>query len=321
MIAGRPLIPPTLKGYLNLRRYKKEILSLGVASAFMQCHEMLLASAGWGWESLCFCFPGVANPLSISRYPGAHLLGGLFDEFFFPALNHADVILAAADDNSIQDMIRRSRGLIARDRVIQFPTRVDTSIFHPAPKDASRAIVDYPEGATVIVTCGRVHWAKGWQFLIDAFQEFRRLIPNAYLCFIGDGQDRGRLEGYAAKARLSDRIRVTGFLSPEQIAAYLNAADVFALASYKEGWATVLVEALSCGVPLVSTRVSSAAEIIIEGKNGFIVDDREPDIFAQAIFKALSLENVTQCSVDEADRYSLKYLSRDMKNLFPPLKG
>jgi glycosyltransferase involved in cell wall biosynthesis len=318
-IARRPLVPSRLTGYLRLRRHKKEILSLGIDSAFMQSHEVLLAASGWGWKNLCFRFPGVENPLCVSRYPGAKLLGGIFDRLFFPALSHTTLILAAADEDSIHDMVRRSHGHVAPERVVQFPTRVDTLVFRPASRTKERAAVGFSPDATLIVTSGRIHWAKGWKLIIDAFREFRRQRPNSHLFFIGDGQDRLKLKRYAADEGLVGRVHVTGYQNPRQVATYLSAADVFVLGSFKEGWSTVMVEALSCGLPIVSTSVSSARAIVAEGRNGYIVVDRNPIKFAEAMERALALQNAAEFSLSESGKYALHSLGSDLEKLFPPL--
>ena len=288
---------------------------------FISEQEVMMAVSLWNWDSVCYFFPGVANQLQISRYRYAWLLSGLFEMVFFRAVTSANVILAAADDESIRRMVERSRGLLTRDRIISFPTRVDTSIFHPASKIVCRSDAEFPEDAIVIVTCGRIHWAKGWRFLIDVFRVFRRSFPNAHLCFIGDGQDRGKVEGYAKETGVADRIRVTGFQSPQQVATYLNAADLYVTGSYREGWATVMIEALSCGIPMVSTNVSSAREIITEDRNGYVIEDRDREKFAEAMRKAIALENVAEFSLAESEKYALKYLGRDLERIFPPLRA
>ena len=78
---------------------------------------------------------------------------------------------------------------------------------------------------------------------------------------------------------------------------------------------------LSCGLPIVTTNVSSAHEIINEGCNGYVVEDRDPEKFADAMRKALILEDVKEFSIKESEKYALKYLARDLGNIFTPLKG
>ena len=99
--AGRPPVPARLSRYLGLRRHREAILSLGARAAFTQAPEDLLAVAGWGLDRLCYCFPGVENPLAASRYPWARPLAALHDRVLFRALRRADAILASADDEAI----------------------------------------------------------------------------------------------------------------------------------------------------------------------------------------------------------------------------
>lgn len=319
--AQKPFIPPRITGYFQLLHYRKAILSLGVKNVFIQNHEVMMAVYSWEWEYICFRFPGVENPLSISRYYGVGLFSKVFDRLFFNSVNHADVILAAADVESINAMIKRSEGKLTLDRIVQFPTRVDTSIFHPIPKDKTKKFINFPENAVVVVTSGRIHWAKGWKFLIDAFLFFSQFVPNSYLCFIGDGEDRDNLIKYAKDNGCYDRIRVTGFQTPPLVAIYLNSAKLYVSGSYIEGWSTAMIEALSCGIPIVSTKVSSAHEIVAEGYNGYVVEERNVEKFAEAMRKALSLENVKEFSINESHKYALKYLATDFEKVFPPLSA
>ena len=318
--ARRPTVPARVAVYRGLRRHRRRILSQGAGHAFVQAHEALMAIAGWGWESLCYRFPGVESPLGISRYPWAKALSRAFDARFFRALRQADVILAAADNASIDRMILRARGQIERSRVAQFPTRVDTQIFRPRPIVEARQEAGIPPKATVVVTSGRIHWAKGWQFLLEAFRAFRETRPDSRLYFVGDGQDRSKLEKRAAELGLEGRVQVTGYQQPAGVARYLNAADLFVLGSRKEGWATALVEALACAKPMVSTAVSSAREIVAEGQNGFVVEQDDLAGFSAAMHGALTLGDTEDFSRREARKYALEGLKPDLEALWPYLK-
>src|SRR5262245_43982835 len=95
--ADRPLIPGRLSFYMGLQRYSKKILALDCKYAFMQAPESLFAVSQWGLESLCYMFPGVQNPLKISRYGLARKLSSMFDLALYSALERVAVILACAD--------------------------------------------------------------------------------------------------------------------------------------------------------------------------------------------------------------------------------
>jgi len=104
-----------------------------------------------------------------------------------------------------------------------------------------------------------------------------------------------------------------GKKSPEEIALYLNASDLFIMGSYKEGWSTSLMEAIACGVPSCVTEFSSAKEIIVQGENGYVVNEHDEALFVQAMLKAMKMvrpvnnDNVTRFSSDRMKEDLLKY--------------
>jgi glycosyltransferase involved in cell wall biosynthesis len=140
------------------------------------------------------------------------------------------------------------------------------------------------------------------------------------LFFVGDGEDRDKLQEKIDSSALGDRVVITGYKSHDDVATYLNAADLFVFGSYKEGWPTALIEALACNKPIVTTDVSGAKAIVREGENGFVTDSREPWAFADAMRQAITLEHVENCSRSELSKYSLENMASDMERAWPPLK-
>jgi glycosyltransferase involved in cell wall biosynthesis len=318
--SGRPLIPARLTVYHALRKYRDEILSLGIRNVFIQAPEVMLCVKAWPWKQVCYRFAGVENPLSMSRYPGEGLFSRVFESRLFSALRQVDVILATADRPSIEEMVRRSNGRLQMERMIQFPTRVNTSIFFPADKTTARENLHIPFNSTVIVTTGRINRRKGWELIVDAFKVFTAVSPDSYLFFVGDGEDRNKLQKKIDASALGNRVFITGYKSHDDVSKYLNAADLFVFGSYKEGWPTSLIEALACNKPIVTTDVSGAKAIVRDWVNGFVTDKREPGVFADAMRQALALEHIEKFSRAELSKYSLKNMASDMGLVWPPLK-
>jgi Glycosyltransferase len=131
------------------------------------------------------------------------------------------------------------------------------------------------------------------------------------LIFIGDGAEREALETEASNLGIKENVIIAGYQSSPAIATYLQASDMFVMGSLKEGWSTVLVEALACHVPIVSTRFSSADAIVRQGVNGFVVD-RVPLEFANTMEKALNLPELAMYANSVIDRYALKNLASDL---------
>jgi glycosyltransferase involved in cell wall biosynthesis len=316
--AARPLVPERIRSLLELRRHRRAILGGGDSCFFTQAPELLMELAKWPLASLCYQFPGVENPLRNPRYPWGKLLATRFDRQLFSSLGAADTILAAADAPSIERLVARSHGLLQQRQVKHFPTRVDTDFFRPQEQAGTRQRLGIEAGVPVVVVSGRINRVKGYPLLLDAFRDFRSAAPQARLIFVGDGEDRPELESRASALGLVPWVTVTGFLPQAAVRDYLNAADLIAVGSHNEGWSVAMLEALACGKALVSTEVSGAREMILEGRNGFVVPGRESGAFAAAMARALELPAAAETSLARAKSYALGRLKDDLLQLWPP---
>lgn len=315
----RPLMPARATAYLDVARHKRAILSRNIRCAFTQSPETLMAIHTWPWDSICFMFPGHANPLKMPRYRWGKPLAGLYDAKLSAALQDVDVILACADRDGIRDIAGRSKGLLQPERMIQFPTRVDTTTFKPQPATDARRTLGLHGPGPFVVTCGRISEVKGWDLLVSAFPYFRQTHADARLIFVGDGEDRPALEHTITRQDLTTSVSLAGFQPPGKVAQYLNAADLVVVGSYKEGWSVAMLEALACGRVVVSTEVSGARDMIEEGRNGRVVPGRDPRRFAAAMTEALEMDNPNPISLKIAERYSLANLRSELSALWEPL--
>lgn len=286
--SGRPIIPGRITGYFRLKRHIKNILNTEFDKIVIQTPEVLFAIPKQHLSKACLIMPGIENPLTISRYKWARKLAKIYDWFFFRKAKYASIIMAAADKNAITSFIKRSKGTITPEKVHQFPTRYDATIFNV--KDRSRLRQEYGIEANEIlyVTVGRLNWFKGWKFMIDCIEKLNN--PIAKLVFIGDGEDEQNIKDYIAERKLQKQIVLIGRKSLDVIADYLNMADAFIMGSYKEGWSTSLVEATACGVPCVVTEFSSALDMVEDAVNGWVIKDRNEEEFTQRLKDALMLD-------------------------------
>ena len=305
---SRPLLPGRLRRYLQLRKNRDKILESGLSTAIVTSPEYLMAVHNWGWSDLCFLFLGVENPLGRSRYPGGRFLESYFDRRLFRALRSCNTILAHADEKAIEGLCRRSRGSLTPDRVHSVPTFADTSIYRPMDRGEARRTLDIPPDVPMFVSVGRLNRVKGWKLILDAFSHVLARIPGAQLVFVGDGEDRSELERAIAAYGIGAAVAITGVVGAETVALFLNASNVFVCGSWYEGWSYAFVEALSCGIPIVSTDVSGASSMIVNGRNGMIIQHRDPSNFAEAMLDALALQDARAVSLQIAEQYSLKHM-------------
>jgi glycosyltransferase involved in cell wall biosynthesis len=317
--AAKSLVPARATEYLWLSRHREGVLSLGLRAAFLQAPEDLLVVARWRLESLGYCFPGVTSPLATTRYRWARPFARWFDAGLFGALDRADAVFASADERAIDGLVARSAGRLRRERVHALPTSYDSRVFASRPRELARRELGLASSCRLLVCNGRISQVKGWELLLEALQRLAPGDPQLTLAFVGDGEDRARLMAMAAKLRVADRVRVTGFLPPARVAQWLNAADLALVGSHTEGWSVAMLEALACGKPLVSTEVSGARQMIREAENGFIVRSRDPEEYAGAVRRALALQGAARVSLELARHYALPELARRIGRVFKPL--
>lgn len=132
----------------------------------------------------------------------------------------------------------------------------------------------------------------GWKHPGDAVDVAKRLREDGFgftLTLIGDGPLRGALERSIAQNGLSDCVRITGFLKPEQVRTQMERADVFLFTSDRnEGWGAVLNEAMNAGCAVAANRaIGSVPYLLRDGENGLIYDREKPDDLYRCVQRIL----------------------------------
>lgn len=312
----KPLIPTRIRDYFYLKRCISKLKLNTFELIIVQTPEVLFTIPQSVLHKVCLIMPGVENPLSISRYKIARNFCGIYDYFFFNRAAKVPYILAAADKEAIQQFINRSKGKIDKNRTFQFPTRYDSAIFHHKESKDLREKYNIDLKETIVVTTGRLNWFKGWKFMIDSFMLFKQHEPNAHLYFIGDGEDREKIETYISEQKCSSFISLLGKQNLNIVSDYLNMANLFIMGSYKEGWSTSLVEAVASAVPCVVTLFSSAKDMIEEGYNGFVLEDRNEKLFATKMKEALSInQEKIKNKAQWCEQYSVQNMRKQLQTI------
>ncbi|MGY6634430.1 MAG: glycosyltransferase family 4 protein [Alkalilacustris sp.] len=159
---------------------------------------------------------------------------------------------------------------------------IDADRYDRPPGDAAAG------AAGRVVFIGRLAAVKGVRVLLEAVAALHPRHPGLSLTLIGDGPDRAALAARAAALGLADRVRFTGYLSEEEVAAALAQSDLLVLPSFAEGVPVVLMEAMASGLPVVATRVGGVAELVEDGVSGCLVAPGDPEGLATAIDRLLS---------------------------------
>jgi glycosyltransferase involved in cell wall biosynthesis len=136
----------------------------------------------------------------------------------------------------------------------------------------------------VILGVGRLDWTKDFPTLIRAFAELRKNM-DVRLMILGEGTDRPKLEEMVRELDIKKDVLLPGFVKNPY--KYMKKANVFVLSSQSEGFGLVLVEAMACGCPVVSTDCHGPIDILAHGKWGRIVPVKDYHAMALAIEKAI----------------------------------
>ena len=160
------------------------------------------------------------------------------------------------------------------------------SVFHLRDRSAARAQLAIDARAELVLFVGRLDSAKGIEELLEAFASLAGRRPNLRLAYVGDGPGGGHLRSKAKHLALENRVILNGARSSLEVAQWLAAANVLALPSYNEGYPNVVIEALSCGRPVIATNVGGILELVNE-ESGILIAPRDSRALAGAIEKAM----------------------------------
>lgn len=174
-----------------------------------------------------------------------------------------------------------------RERVFMIPNGVDTERFRPNPaaRDHFRESLQVPSDAPLVGIVAALREEKNHSQFLAAARDILRLQPDTRFIVVGDGPTRPRLESEIAELGLQRFVHLLGTRSDTP--NILAALDVFALTSKNEANPVSILEALSCGIPVVSTNVGSIHETVLDGQTGFLTTPGSSEETADAIVRLL----------------------------------
>jgi teichuronic acid biosynthesis glycosyltransferase TuaC len=163
---------------------------------------------------------------------------------------------------------------------------IDAERFRPRDRDECREVLALPKADRILLTVGHCVPGKGFDLAIRALGRLGR--PDVRLVVAGDGPARPALEALADGLGLRAQVRFLGAVRNEDLPAWYGAADLFVLASAREGWPNVVCEAQAMGLPVVGTALPGLAEIVTDESLGILFADRTVEGLAEAMQQALS---------------------------------
>lgn len=200
----------------------------------------------------------------------------MYDELF----KTGDVFLVRSNDMR-KDMINLG---CPGEKIKIHHSSIDLAKFPFREKIAS------PENGRInILLVGRLTEKKGVPYAIDAFKKVSELHKNIHFTIVGDGPLKSSLQKHIRLSGLQEKIHLLGSLPQKEVIKTMLKSHIFILPSItasdgdKEGIPNVLTEAMATGLPVISTKHGGIPELIEDGRNGFLVEERNVDLLADRL--------------------------------------
>jgi glycosyltransferase involved in cell wall biosynthesis len=285
----RPVIPMALHFMLALLRRRPKVMA-----EILEFHriEPMLMFLRDPRPKTCFMHQNMAelrNERSDIRWRYAPHLYTLLERLLIPRLTRSFCVR--------EDAVQAYREKYPRYRErFQFtPTWVDHTLFSPPSREMRQQLrrtlsesLGFGIADELLVFVGRLDHQKDPLLLLRAFAGLRQRRPSARLIVIGAGVLRGDVERLISAEGLSGAVALIGLQRKSAIADWLRAADLFVLSSAYEGMPMAVLEALGCGLPVLSTDVGEVKRVVKSGVNGEIVASRDARELASAMDRCLS---------------------------------
>lgn len=291
------------------------LYSLTLASKMIEVAE---------YENLDLFHVHYAIPHATSAYLAKQIINGKRDLKIVTTLHGTDITLVGLEPSFlplVKFSIDQSDGVTAVSRFLKektithyssdkeievIPNFVDTELFKPSDGNEFRKRVA-PDGEKILVHTSNFRVVKRVPDVIKIFEKVNKIIPSK-LILVGDGPDRSECERICRELNICDSVRFLG--KQEGLVEILTSSDVFLIPSQSESFGLAALEAMACGIPVVSSSVGGLPELIKHNETGFIAEIGDVDRMAKYVIDLLNNErkynlfsrNARKRAVDEFDK-------------------
>ena len=161
---------------------------------------------------------------------------------------------------------------------------VDLEVYSPTgKKDELRRELGLPSDRTILLYAGNIILQKGVYELIDAFDRLRAGNTAVALVLCGSGTEAHRLRILVEQRSLEGLVLQAGQVAPTEMHKWMQASDVFVLPSYHEGMPNAVMEAMACGLPVISTGVGGLPDAVGDSDGAILIEPRTVDPLVEAM--------------------------------------
>jgi glycosyltransferase involved in cell wall biosynthesis len=217
--------------------------------------------------------------------------------------------------------IRAQREGTPRSKLEYLPNGVDLDRFKSTTRGKQEIMAElgWPADDPLVVSVGRLVSEKNYPLLVEAIASVKDSIPTVRCVIAGEGKRRNEIDSHIEKTGAGENIKLVG--SRNDIADLLHAADVFVLASIREGFPVSLIEAMACGKAIVATDVGGIPDAIAGGENGLLVQPGDAPALSEAISRLLVDKdlagNMGRAALETAaEKFSLQHVVQRTKEIY-----
>jgi len=217
--------------------------------------------------------------------------------------------------------IKQIRG-VDPNKVFVVPFPVDTKKFFPLKERTTpysnlagktllsrRGLLHEATNERYLLLVARINDArKNAMLLLNSFSVVVKEFPDVKLVIIGDAPERHYVEK-CDELSISQSVKFLDRIPNEKTVEYYQNAIIFTLPSLQEGLGIVVLEAMACGVPVVATRCGGPEQVVVDGVNGFLVENNNQQQFTEAILKLLRDEELRKRMGENAAKHVQEYFS------------
>jgi glycosyltransferase involved in cell wall biosynthesis len=217
----------------------------------------------------------------VAYHAGGRPQGYLAERVRRHTLRHAGLLIVSSHEEL--EMLTREYA-VDRKRLALILTPIDTDVFEPRERLQACARVGLDPARRYLLFVGRLQDSvKRVSALIAAFGGLAPAYPDVDLLIVGEGRDGERLRRAA-----HERVRFLDWVSdPELLSCFYSSSECVALPSWREGFPTVVGEALACGTPAIASRVGGAEELVVAGETGWLIEPGDDSALASALSDVL----------------------------------
>ncbi len=304
------LLPLSVRMVYALQRYRKKI---NIQNATLEFHriEPMLAFFRDKNHKILFLhghnmrdFYNKKTEVRWGKFPWLYFW---LEKKLFPQAKHIYIVR----EDAIEDY--KKQYPTKKNDISFLPTWADETNFYSLDKEGKRALreklqikLSLPNSSPLFLYVGRYEGQKDPLRLLGAFKLVKSRYPNAVLILVGEGSLKGEMEVYVRENDLSEAVRFLPSQSQEDIGRLMNSVDALCLSSAFEGMPRVVVEALHCGLPVVSTAVGESVRLIGDSQGGRLVTEDGAKAFSEAMIDLIESPPSTDACRDQVAAFTAR---------------